>query len=111
VRAWWIYWLSVGVAAVLWIGVPLVLGRAGLSDLLHQPAGLALMLAPIVVAGVDLIVFRERHQEVCRVEAERHGWLRAMVGRGYSARTFALTGIALLGLSVIVTAAIATGSF
>jgi hypothetical protein len=34
-----------------------------------------------------------------------------MVGRGYSARTFAWTGIALLGLSVILAAAIATGSF
>ena len=34
------------------------------------------------------------------MEAERHSWLAAMVGGGYSARTFALTGIVLLILGV-----------
>jgi hypothetical protein len=38
------------------------------------------------------------------MEAERHRWLSVLVGRGYSARTFALTGIALLvlGLALVV---------
>ena len=34
------------------------------------------------------------------MEAERHRWLSVLVGRGYSARTFALTGIVLLVLGV-----------
>ena len=34
------------------------------------------------------------------MEAARHRWLAAMVGDGYSSRTFALTGIVLLVLVV-----------
>jgi hypothetical protein len=34
------------------------------------------------------------------MEAERHAWLAAMVGRCYSAQTFALTGVVLLVLGV-----------
>jgi hypothetical protein len=34
------------------------------------------------------------------MEAGRHRWLSVMVGQGYSARTFALTGIVLLVLGV-----------
>jgi hypothetical protein len=108
-RAWYVYWISVAVAAVLWIGVPLLTGRAGLGTLFTQPVWLAVMLAPLVVAGVNLILFRNSHEEVCRLEAKRHGWLRAMVGDGYSARTFALTGVALLVLVVLILVAVATG--
>jgi hypothetical protein len=67
------------------------------------------MLVPLVVAGVNLILFRDSHEDVCRLEAQRHGWLRAMVGDGYSARTFALTGAALLVLAVLILVAVATG--
>jgi len=31
VRAWWAYWLTIGVAAILWIGVPLIVGREGVE--------------------------------------------------------------------------------
>jgi hypothetical protein len=93
-----VYWLSIGIAAVVWVGGALLGGRSGLSAMLGQPVGLTILLLPLVVAGVDLIVYRSSHEEVCRVEAERHGWLRALVGRGYSAATFAWTGVALLGL-------------
>jgi hypothetical protein len=109
-RAWWIYWLTIGAAAVLWIGAALIAGRDGLRALLDQPLWLAILLFPLVLAGVNLIVYRASHEEVCRLEAERHGWLRAMVGRGYSARTFALTGIALLTLAVAIAAANLTGA-
>jgi hypothetical protein len=85
-RAWWAYWISVGFAAVLWIGAPLALGG-------------------------DLIAYRQTHAEVCRLEAQRHGWLRAMVGGGYSAGTFAWTGWALLVLAVLIIAAKIAGSF
>ena len=36
----------------------------------------------------------------CRLEVERHPWLSPLVGRGYSARTFALTGLAVLACGV-----------
>jgi hypothetical protein len=104
-RAWWLYWLSIGVAAVLWIGVPLIGGRDGLRAWTDQPFGLAILLLPLVVAGLDLILYRTSHEEVCRLEAERHSWLRALVGRGYSARTFVWTGVALLGIVVLIVAA------
>jgi hypothetical protein len=102
VRAWWAYWLTIGVAAVLWIGVPLVAGRDGLLDLLHQPLGLAILLLPLVAAGINLIAYRGSHEEVCRLEVERHPSLRYLVGRGYSARTFAWTGGALLVLAAVI---------
>jgi hypothetical protein len=110
VRAWWIYWLTVAMAAVLWIGVPLIAGRDGLLSLLEQPVGLAILVLPLVAAGVNLIVYRASHEEICRLEVERHPSLRHLVGRGYSARTFAWTGGALLVLAgVIVAAAIGSG--
>jgi hypothetical protein len=104
-RAWWFYWLTIGVAAVLWIGVSVVSGRDGLLGLLKQPLGLAILVLPFVVAGVNLIAFRSSHEEVCRLEVERHPSLRFLVGRGYSARTFAWTGVALLVLAVLIVAA------
>jgi hypothetical protein len=104
-RAWWVYWLSIAVAATLWIGVPLIGGRDALRVWTDQPAGLAVLLLPLVVAGLDLILYRTSHEDVCRLEAERHGWLRALVGRGYSATTFAWTGVALLAIVVLIVAA------
>jgi hypothetical protein len=108
-RAWYVYWISIAIAAVLWIGVPLLAGRDGLATLLAQPVWLAVMLVPLVVAGANLILFQDSHETVCRLEAQRHRWLRAMVGDGYSARTFALTGLALLMLAVLILVVVATG--
>jgi hypothetical protein len=109
-RAWWTYWLTIGLAAVLWIGAVLIAGRDGLRALLDQPLWLAILLLPLVAAGINLIVYRASHEEVCRLEAQGHGWLRAMVGRGYSARTFALTGIVLLAFAGAIVAANLTDS-
>ena len=109
-RAWWVYWISIALGAILWIGVPLLAGRDGLSTVLDQPIWLAAMVLPLIVAGLNLIAYRDSHEEVCRLEAQRHGWLRAMVGNGYSAKTFALTGVALLALVALIIAAVVTGS-
>lgn len=98
--AWWAYWLALAVGAALWIGVTVVGGHDGVRSALGQPMGAVILLAPIFVAGLNLIAFRESHEVVCRMEAERHRWLSVMVGRGYSARTFALTGVVLLVLGV-----------
>jgi hypothetical protein len=109
VRAWWVYWLSVGFAALLWIGVPVIIGGAALRSLLADPSWLAIFVAPLVVAGLDLVLFRAAHEEVCRSEARRHGWLRALVGDGYPAATFLWTGVAVLGLAAVIVVGVATG--
>jgi hypothetical protein len=100
VKAWWGYWLTIGVGEALWIGVAVVGGREGIRAALGQPIWAVLLLAPIFLAGLNLVAFRQSHEVVCRIEAERHRWLSVMVGRGYSARTFALTGIVLLVVGV-----------
>jgi hypothetical protein len=105
-RAWWVYWLSIVIAAVLWIGAPVVAGRDGFRSFLTQPLGLAILVGPLVAAGVNLILFRASHEEVCRNEVARHPRLRYLVGRGYSARTFAWTGFVLLGLVALAVAAV-----
>jgi len=105
VRAWWAYWLTLGIAAILWIGVGVAAADGGMRAILDQPLWLILLLAPLAVAGLNLIVFRESHEAICRLEVDRHPWLRHLVGSGYSARTFTLTGLALLGLVGVVIAA------
>jgi hypothetical protein len=102
VRAWWSYWLTVAVGAILWIGVAIAAGRGGLRASLQQPLWLIILLAPLVVAGINLVVFRRSHEEICRIEVDRHHWLRYLVGDGYSATTFALTGLALLSIVGVV---------
>jgi hypothetical protein len=109
VRAWRAYWLTIGVATVLWIGVGVAGPDRGMRAILEQPLWLILLLTPLVVAGVNLVVFRRSHETICRLEVDRHPWLRYLVGDGYSARTFALTGIALLGLVVLLIVALLSG--
>ena len=99
-KAWRADWLTVAVAAALWIGALVVGGRDGIRTALGQPVWAVILLAPIFIAGFNLVAFRQTHEVVSRMEAERHRWLAAMVGRGYSARTFALTGIVLFVLGV-----------
>jgi hypothetical protein len=110
VAAWWIYWSSIAVAAVVWIGSVLLGGRDGLRALLDQPIGLVILILPLVVAGLNLIMFRGSHEEVCRLEVQRHRWLRMMTGGGYSARTFLLTGVVLLVLAAGIVAANVSGA-
>ena len=100
VKAWWAYWLTLAIGAAVWIGVAVVGGREGIRAALGQPVWAVILLAPIFLAGLNLVAFRQTHEVVCRMEAERHRWLSVMVGRGYSARTFALTGIVLLVVGV-----------
>lgn len=108
-RAWWSYWLTLAVGAALWIGIVLVEGREGITTALSQPIWATILLAPIFLAGINLVVFRRTHEVICRMEAERHRSLSILVGRGYSARTFALTGLVLLGLGVAMVVWVVTG--
>jgi hypothetical protein len=107
-RAWWVYWISIVIAAAAWIATPLILGRNGFRELMARPAWLVALVGPLVVAGVDLVAYRASHEEVCRLEAQRHSWIRRLVGDGYSARTFAWTGIALLLAAGLVVASAAS---
>jgi hypothetical protein len=110
VRAWWVYWISVAVAAVLWIGAPLALGGTAFRALITEPVWLAIFVIPLVIAGLDLVLFRSTHEEVCRLEAQRHRWLRALVGDGYSATAFLWTGVIVLALAVAIVAAVVLGA-
>lgn len=104
-RAWWVYWLTIGIGVLLWVGALVVVGRDGFRELLRQPLLLLILLSPLVAAGVNLIVYRTSHEEVCRYEVGRHPWLRYLVGRGYAARTFAWTGVVILGVALLILAA------
>lgn len=109
-KAWWAYWLTLAIGAALWIGALVVGGRDGIRTALGQPLWAVILLAPIFIAGLNLVAFRQTHEVVCRMEAERHSWLKGMVGGGYSARTFALTGIVLLILGIALVVWIVSGS-
>jgi hypothetical protein len=109
-KAWWAYWLTLAIGAALWIGVAVVGGREGIRTAVGHPIWAAILLAPIFVAGFNLVAFRRTHEVVCRLEAERHRWLSVLVGRGYSARTFALTGLMLLALGVVLVWWVANGA-
>jgi hypothetical protein len=110
VKAWWSYWLTLFVGAALWIGVAVVGGREGIRTALTEPIPAAILLAPIFLAGLNLVAFRRTHEVVCRVEAERHRWLSLLVGRGYSAQTFAVTGLLLLALGAVLVVWIGNGA-
>ena len=100
-KAWWAYWLTLVLGAVLWIGVAVSGSREGINAALNQPVLATILIAPIFLAGLNLVAFRRTHEVVCRLEIERHPWLSRLVGRGYSARSFALTGIVLLAFGVV----------
>jgi hypothetical protein len=108
-RAWWAYWITLLVGAVGWIAAAIVLGRDGLRAALVQPLWATILIAPIFLAGLNLVVFRASHEVVCRLEIERHPWLSHLVGRGYSARMFGLTGIVVLALGAIFVVGLAGG--
>ena len=99
-KAWWAYWLTLVFGAVLSMGVAVAAGREGINAALDQPILATALIAPIFLAGLNLVAFRLTHEVVCRLEIERHPWLSRLVGRGYSARTFALTGLVLLAFGV-----------
>jgi len=103
-RAWWSYWMSLAIAAILWVGVAVLTTYRDIEAPLANPVILLILVTPLVAAGLNLIVFRESHELVCRIEARRHRWLRALVGDGYSALTFLVTGVALLAFVGLIVA-------
>jgi hypothetical protein len=84
VKAWWSYCLALAVGAVLWIGVAVAGGPEGVRTALTEPIPAAILLAPIFLAGLNIVAFRRTHEVVCRMDAERHRSLSVLVGRGCS---------------------------
>ena len=101
-RAWYAYWATVAIAVLLWLGALVVGGRDVLPSMLASPIGLVVLLIPIAAAGLNLVLYRQTHEEVCRLETERHRSMRLIAGNGYSANTFALTGLALIALAIVI---------
>ncbi|MFL5713027.1 MAG: hypothetical protein ACJ769_00055 [Chloroflexota bacterium] len=101
-RAWWTYWATLVAGVVIWTAALVVGGRQGLRSMLANPGGLLVLVAPIVIAGLNLVLYRESHEEVCRIEVQRHRSLQLLAGSGYAARTFALTGVGLLALAGVI---------
>lgn len=98
---WNVYWLALGAFLVV-LAAQAVAGGRGL--------GWAIAVAlPLIVAALDLILFNRSHERVCATETRRHRWLHVLTMGGYDARTFALTGIALLLLAVALVASSARG--
>lgn len=91
-------------AAAIWVAAFAVGGRDGLRSMLADRGGLVILVLPIAAAGLNLVLYRRSHEEVCRLEVERHRSFRLIAGNGYSATAFALTGVALLLLAVAIVA-------
>jgi hypothetical protein len=109
--AWWAYWFLITVSGVAWLAAAVIArSSGGIGSLLAQPLWAIILLLPPLAAGINLIAYRQRHEEVCRIEVTRHRWLALATRGGYSARTFALTGVVLVVFSVAVTAALLSGS-
>jgi len=109
-RAWWAYWLTLLVGAIAWIAGALAAGRDGFEAALHEPIWAAILITPIFLAGLNLVLFRDGHEVICRLEVERHPWMSHFVGRGYSSGTFALTGVMVLALGLLIVISLFGGS-
>ena len=96
-RAWWIYWLALAVWALVALGVAVTRVRLGPAE----PQWVFGLSAPLLIAGLDLILYRTSHERICAIEAREHAWLRVLVAKGYSARTFLITGVALAAAGVL----------
>ena len=104
VTAWRAYWVLISIASVAWIGYALT-HRGGLTDLASEPLWLAVLVLPLLGAGINLVLVSREHEVVCAREAAQHRWFAMIVGRGYPAWTFRATGIFLILLSGLVAVA------
>ena len=98
-RAWNIYWTALAVFALVFTAFAVLRG-SGLAW------GVALA-TPLIVAGLDLVLFSGSHERVCAVEISRHRWLRTLTMGGYGRRAFAATGLVLLAFAAYLAAYVA----
>ncbi|MDQ2914890.1 MAG: hypothetical protein M3T56_16810 [Chloroflexota bacterium] len=94
--AWRAYWWTIAgwlTALVLYV----VLRQTVENKLLW---GLLLSL-PLFLAGINLVLFSESHEQICAIEVARRGWLRLITMGGYSRRTFLITGLIAVAMSLL----------
>ena len=57
---------------------------------------------PLFLAGINLVLFSESHERICASEVARHRWLRVVTMGGYSRRTFLITGLIAVAMSILI---------
>lgn len=68
-RAWWAYWLALAFGSLAWVGVVMGAGREGLKTALGQPIWATILIAPIFLAGLNLVVFRGPDHQMAETTA------------------------------------------
>jgi len=63
--------------------------------------GIVLSL-PLFLAGINLVLFSESQERICASEVARHRWLRVVTMGGYSRRTFLITGLIAVAMSILI---------
>jgi hypothetical protein len=100
--AWRGYWWTIAAwlfVLLLYVGV-----RPSVENRLLW--GIVLSL-PLFLAGLNLVVFSRSHEQICAIEVARHRWPRLITMGGYSRRTFLITGLIALAMSVLLGVSIA----
>jgi len=62
--------------------------------------GIVLSL-PLFLAGLNLVLFSASHEQACAREVAQHRWLRVVTMGGYSRRTFLVTGLVAVAMSIL----------
>lgn len=92
--AWNVYWLSFALFVILF-GAYAALSGSG------TVWGIAVAI-PLVIGGLDLMLFRASHERICSIEVARHAWLRILTMGGYDRWTFFATGAAEIALAAFI---------
>ena len=102
--AWRAYWWTIaGWSLVLVLYLAL---RQSVDNKLLW--GIVLSL-PLLVAGLNLVLFSESHEQICAIEVARHRWLHIVTMGGYSRRTFLITGLIAVAMSVFIAVSLVGG--
>jgi hypothetical protein len=102
--AWRAYWWTIA-GWLLALGLYLVFRQSVENKLIW---GTVLSL-PLFLAGLNLVLFSESHEQICAIEVARHRWLRLATMGGYSRRTFLITGLIALAMSILLGVSLAGG--
>lgn len=102
--AWRAYWWTIA-GWVLVLVLYLALRQSVDNKLLW---GIVLSL-PLLLAGLNLVLFSESHEQICAIEVARHRWLRIVTMGGYSRRTFVITGLIAVAMSIFIAVSLVGG--
>jgi hypothetical protein len=91
--AWNAYWAAFAVFVVVLV----VFALAREAGIVWGP----IVAAPLLAAGINLVVRSESHERICTIEVGRHRWLRLLTMGGYSRQMFVVTGAAEIALGLV----------